>query len=206
VKGFGPIRSGAGCAIVVAVVALSVSPSLAEDAALDPLKDLKKKQEAIVRGVVHKVVETVVASEPVKDTVHSTLEKVDQVADDVGDLTGAPDGPGGRVVDPRSRPNHSPRRHPRVSGPNPAVSGRAALLGVSATARLRDYPSEPPPVLPPATGGDDEAIEAARLIAFPLALALAVAAFLLVQDRLDRRDPKLRLAPVESLSGTVTFR
>jgi hypothetical protein len=32
--------------------------------------------------------------------------------------------------------------------------------------------------------------------AFPLALALIVGAFLLAQDRLDRRDPRLALAPV----------
>jgi hypothetical protein len=32
--------------------------------------------------------------------------------------------------------------------------------------------------------------------AFPLALVLMVGAFLLVQDRLDRRDPRLALAPV----------
>jgi hypothetical protein len=32
--------------------------------------------------------------------------------------------------------------------------------------------------------------------AFPVALVLIVGAFLLVQDRLDRRDPRLALAPV----------
>jgi len=37
---------------------------------------------------------------------------------------------------------------------------------------------------------------AVKALAFPLALALAVAAFLLVQSRLDRREPKLALAPV----------
>ena len=34
------------------------------------------------------------------------------------------------------------------------------------------------------------------LVAFPLALALIVGAFLLAQNRLDRRDPRLALAPV----------
>jgi hypothetical protein len=33
-------------------------------------------------------------------------------------------------------------------------------------------------------------------LAFPVALVLIVGAFLLVQDRLDRRDPRLALAPV----------
>jgi hypothetical protein len=38
--------------------------------------------------------------------------------------------------------------------------------------------------------------DAARQVAFPLALTLIVVAFLLVQNRLDRRDPKLALAPI----------
>ncbi len=40
-------------------------------------------------------------------------------------------------------------------------------------------------------------------VAFPLLLALIVAAFLLVQDRLDRRDPRLEFAPVRP--GTLRF-
>ncbi len=40
-------------------------------------------------------------------------------------------------------------------------------------------------------------------VAFPLLLALVVAAFLLVQDRLDRRDPRLELAPVRP--GALRF-
>jgi hypothetical protein len=38
-------------------------------------------------------------------------------------------------------------------------------------------------------------VGAAEDFAFPVALALMVAAFLIVQDRLDRKDPKLALAP-----------
>jgi hypothetical protein len=40
------------------------------------------------------------------------------------------------------------------------------------------------------------AAEAAKQVAFPLALALVVVAFLMVQNRLDRRDPKLASAPI----------
>jgi hypothetical protein len=42
------------------------------------------------------------------------------------------------------------------------------------------------------------AIVTAKGSAFPLSLALVVVLFLLVQDRIDRRDPKLALAPVYS--------
>jgi hypothetical protein len=40
------------------------------------------------------------------------------------------------------------------------------------------------------------AIEAAKRLAFPLALALIVLLFVAVQNRIDRKDPKLALAPV----------
>ena len=47
------------------------------------------------------------------------------------------------------------------------------------------------------------ALDVAKAIAFPLLLALIVAAFLLVQDRLDRRDPRFVLAPVRP--GVLRF-
>ncbi|MGH2579261.1 MAG: hypothetical protein ACRDGP_00225 [Actinomycetota bacterium] len=40
------------------------------------------------------------------------------------------------------------------------------------------------------------AIQAAEALAFPLALALIVLLFVAVQNRIDRKDPKLALAPV----------
>ena len=49
------------------------------------------------------------------------------------------------------------------------------------------------------------ATEAARQAAFPLALALLVIAFLMVQNRLDRKDPKLALAPVDSEHDLLSF-
>lgn len=36
----------------------------------------------------------------------------------------------------------------------------------------------------------------ARTLAFPIVLIILVIGFVLVQDRVDRRDPKLALAPV----------
>jgi hypothetical protein len=49
------------------------------------------------------------------------------------------------------------------------------------------------------------AAEAAEQVAFPLALALMVGAFLMVQNRIDRRDPKLALAPIDANHETLTF-
>jgi len=51
-----------------------------------------------------------------------------------------------------------------------------------------------------------EAVAAvATEFSFPLALALAVLAFLVVQHRVDRRDPKLRIAPHSIVETLVQF-
>ena len=48
--------------------------------------------------------------------------------------------------------------------------------------------------------------DAARRFAFPLAVAALVAAFLIVQGRIDRGDPKLAAAPVDGRDDVVQFR
>ena len=48
--------------------------------------------------------------------------------------------------------------------------------------------------------------DAAQRFVFPLAVAALVAAFVLVQDRIDRRDPKLAAAPIDSRDDVVGFR
>lgn len=47
--------------------------------------------------------------------------------------------------------------------------------------------------------------EAAQKLAFPLALALMVGAFLIVQGRIDRKDAKLALAPIDSEQDLLSF-
>ena len=49
------------------------------------------------------------------------------------------------------------------------------------------------------------ATEAAKTLAFPLALALAVGGFLMVQGRIGRKDPKLALAPVDTTEESLIF-
>ena len=49
------------------------------------------------------------------------------------------------------------------------------------------------------------ATNAAKALAFPLALALLVVAFLAVQGRIGRKDPKLVLAPVDPIHESLTF-
>jgi hypothetical protein len=51
-----------------------------------------------------------------------------------------------------------------------------------------------------------EAVAAvATTFSFPLLLMLVVLVFLLIQDRLDGRDPKLRNAPLTAAETTVAF-
>jgi len=52
----------------------------------------------------------------------------------------------------------------------------------------------------------DAAVAVASQFTFPLALALAVLAYLVIQGRVDRRDPKLRVAPQHVLETLVIFR
>ena len=52
----------------------------------------------------------------------------------------------------------------------------------------------------------EAAVAVAAQFTFPLALALAVFVFLLVQNQVDRRDPKLRIAPQHVIETLLTFR
>lgn len=47
--------------------------------------------------------------------------------------------------------------------------------------------------------------EAVKTFAFPLSLTILVLLFLLVQGEIDRRDPKLAFAPVDSSKDMVHF-
>ena len=49
------------------------------------------------------------------------------------------------------------------------------------------------------------AVEAAKTLAFPLALALIVVGFLSIQGRIGRKDPKLALAPVDTDEESLVF-
>lgn len=53
--------------------------------------------------------------------------------------------------------------------------------------------------------GDNGAVPIARDLGFPLALAALVSAFVMVQGRLDRRDPKLAAAPISVHDDLLAF-
>ena len=51
----------------------------------------------------------------------------------------------------------------------------------------------------------DAALAVAGEFTFPLALAIAVLVFLVVQHQVDRRDPKLRVAPRNQSEAFIRF-
>jgi hypothetical protein len=51
----------------------------------------------------------------------------------------------------------------------------------------------------------EAATAVAETFTFPLALMLVVFGFLLIQSRMDDRDPKLRKAPLTTADTTVLF-
>jgi hypothetical protein len=106
-------------------------------------------------------------------------------------------GQGQRVVPRRSsRPETTDSRSPgpRGVGKSTARGGRAPSNAGATT------PVEPAPRRLAMT-----AVAAVKRLSFPLSLALLVAAFLLVQARLDRRDPKFTLAPLDSKHDLLSF-
>ena len=52
----------------------------------------------------------------------------------------------------------------------------------------------------------EAAAAVATTFGFPLVLTLAVGLFVIVQGRLDHRDPKLRAAPMTTVENVQTFR
>jgi hypothetical protein len=106
-------------------------------------------------------------------------------------------GQGGRVAPHgSSRPESTDSRSPgpRGVGESTARGGRAPSNTGLTT------PAEPAPRRLPVT-----TLAAVKGLSFPLSLALLVAGFLLVQGRLDRRDPKFTLAPLDSKHDLLSF-
>lgn len=105
-----------------------------------------------------------------------------------GQTGGAPGGGGGGTQPP--------------AGGGSGVPSTAGMAGPADQASIRSgngsaSPSQGPTVRDPRTGLGST-LSLAQTVAFPLTLILIVLGFLSVQDRIDRKDPKLALAPVGS--------
>lgn len=158
-----------------------------------------------VTEVTDPVTETIGGVDEVNDTVRPIVDEVPQLPDPPVNVTDPPtpdesNAPGARTgsADPSGDSGH---------GRSDLVSGSLVEPTVPVQALVRDafvsgLDAGPGPDVrigpsPPAerTGVSLQDLVTAGF-AFPFALVLIVGAFLLVQDRLDRRDPRLALAPV----------
>jgi len=141
----------------------------------------------------------------VKDTVGPIVDEVPPLPDPSINVT-EPTTPGDSGVDPAPRTGPGAPPGDSGNGRSDQVSGSVVESPLPAQALVRDtFVSgiDPGPgsdvrigPSPPAERTGLSLENVVKGFAFPLALMLIVGAFLLVQDRLDRRDPRLALAPV----------
>jgi hypothetical protein len=145
---------------------------------------------------------------PVDDAVNSARDRGDDAvyrvtttSDRLVDPGKDPvDGGGGGGDGGGGAPGTEPPVAPGRDAPAPGIAGTPAFV-VSGAASPDAGPVRSTPVArrhqPGVLGRiGGLALETARQLGFPLALALVVIAFAMLQNYLDRKDPKLALAPV----------
>jgi hypothetical protein len=166
----------------------------AADDVTEPITEVTDQVIGTVGGVVDEVEDTVdpiVDEVPLPDPPVNVTEPPTTADSGVGsDPRTGPGTPRGDSGNGSSDPGPgSPAERPI---PVQALVGGAFVSGLdpSPSSDVRIGPS------PPAERTGVSLEDVVKGFAFPLGLALIVGAFLLVQDRLDRRDPRLALAPV----------
>jgi hypothetical protein len=188
--------------MVMAPAARADCPVTDPSCVIDTVEEVVDPATQITDPILEEVTE---ATDPVEETVGGLVENVvEETVGPIVDEVGAPvPDPSVEVIEPPSP--GVPSAHPpteRVDvgrngfvGPTvpvPALVGRPFVpnLDLSSADQARIGPS--PPAEPSGLSLED----VVKGLTFPLALALIVGAFLLAQDRIDRRDPRLALAPL----------
>jgi hypothetical protein len=172
---------------------------------VDPPTEITDPVQEEVTEVTDPVVGTVGGLvDNVDETVGPIIDEVEETVGPIIDEVGAPvPGPSVEIIEPAS-PGVSPVDPPteRVdvgrssfvgrTVPVPALAGSPFVpnLELSSADEARIGPT------PPAERSGLSLEDVVKGLTFPLALALIVGAFLLAQDRIDRRDPRLALAPL----------
>lgn len=162
----------------------------------DPVTEVTDPVTGSVGGVVDEV----------KNTVHPIVEEVPPLPDPPVNVPEPPT-PGESNVTPGDRTESADTSGDSGNGRSDPVSGSLVEPTVPVQALVRDaFVSglDPGPGsdvrIGPSPPTERAGVSLQDLVtagfAFPVALVLIVGAFLLVQDRLDRRDPRLALAPV----------
>lgn len=173
----------------------------------DVVEPVTQVTDPVVDQVVDQVVDPVTeVTDPVVGTVGGVINGVEDTVDPIVDVTEPPaQGHSDVGSDPRTGPGAPPdsgNGHSDVGSgnvverpiPPPALVGGAFIPSLDPVRPISDVRIGASP--PTERSGVSFENVVKGLVAFPLALALIVGAFLLAQNRLDRRDPRLALAPV----------
>jgi hypothetical protein len=157
------------------------------------------------------------ATDTVDETVDEVIGIVDEGTDPVDDIVD-PGGGGGTAPAPSGgsgaqsegsaprggearRDGSGARGGPGAGEPTGTArpTGARRVERATAPAEVPPLPNDSPDSVRQALSGSTETL------AFPLTLILVLGAFLLVQGRLDRSDPKLALAPVDPDDDILSF-
>jgi hypothetical protein len=174
------------------------------DDVVEPVTEVTDPVVDQVDQVVNPVTEV---TDPVDGTIGSVINGVEDTVDPIVDVT---DPPAQGHTDVGSDPRTGPGAPPDDSGqgrsdvgsggfverpiPPPALVGGEFIPSLDSVRPISDVRIGASP--PTERSGVSFENVVKGLVAFPLALALIVGAFLLAQNRLDRRDPRLALAPI----------
>lgn len=169
------------------------------DEVVQPVTEVTDPVVDQVDQVVDQVVDPVTeVTDPVVGTIGGVINGVEDTVDPIVDVTDPPaqgrsDGaPPGDSGDGRSEVGSGSFVERPI--PPPALVGGAFIPSIESVRPISDVRIGASP--PTERSGVSFENVVKGLVAFPLALALIVGAFLLAQNRLDRRDPRLALAPV----------
>ena len=161
---------------------------------VDPATEITDPVPEEVTEVTDPVVGTVVGlADNVDETVGPIIDEVGTPAPSSSVEINEPPAPGAPSDDPPTeRVDVGRSSFVGRTVPVPALAGSPFLpnLELSSADEARIGPT--PPAEPSGLSLED----VVKGLTFPLALALIVGAFLLAQDRIDRRDPRLALAPL----------
>ena len=200
-----------GASFVVAAAPARGCPLTDPGCVIETVDDVVEPVTEVTDPVVDQVDQVVdpvtEVTDPVVGTIGGVINGVEDTVDPIVDVTEPPaQGHSDVGPDPRTGPGAPPDdsgdgRSDVGSGsfverpiPPPALVGGAFIPSLDSVRPISDVRIGASP--PTERSGVSFENVVKGLVAFPLALALIVGAFLLAQNRLDRRDPRLALAPV----------
>ena len=156
------------------------------DQVVDPVTEVPDPVVGTIGGVINGVEDTV---GPIVDVTEPPAQGDSDVGPDARTGPGAPRGDSGN-----GRSDVGSGSFVERPIPPPALVGGAFIPSLESVRPVSDVRIGASP--PTERSGVSFENVVKGLVAFPLALALIVGTFLLAQNRLDRRDPRLALAPV----------